>query len=159
MAKQIILRPRCQACRYRESHRGYRIAGDRIGPSSIRSEAALSARLRLVPQLIHFEQGRALRRLATLGEARVRSLRKRRSNLRLVSRSTVSGSASTMAGKIDEREQQVAVTSAAIRPLSLRSSSASISSASSRILARTARGSFQSKPTRPALLCSFRARG
>ena len=63
-----------------------------------------------------------------------------------------------MAGEIDHREQQIADLGCRRGLRRCASSSASISSASSRILASTARGSFQSKPTRPALFCSFSAR-
>ena len=63
-----------------------------------------------------------------------------------------------MAGEIDHGEQQVA--DLGLRPCRRRRAaiSASISSPSSRIFASTAIGSFQSKPTLPALACSFSAR-
>ena len=62
-----------------------------------------------------------------------------------------------MPRQIDQREQQIA---GLVRELlaSPRSSAASISSASSRILCSTARGSFQSKPTVEALRCNSIAR-
>ena len=62
-----------------------------------------------------------------------------------------------MARQVDDGEQEVADLGRRIGASPL-SSSASISSASSRIFASTARGSFQSKPTWPAFCCSLRAR-
>ena len=60
--------------------------------------------------------------------------------------------------RLATREQQIADLAARPRRASLASISASTSSISSRILAITARASFQSKPTLPAFSCSFSAR-
>ena len=62
-----------------------------------------------------------------------------------------------MAREIDHREQQIADLGFDLVG-ACRSSSASISSVSSRIFASTAFGSFQSKPTLPAFCCSLSAR-
>ena len=64
-----------------------------------------------------------------------------------------------MAREVDDREQQVADFGRRIRLVAARSSAASISSASSRILASTARGSFQSKPTRAGLVLQLQRAG
>ena len=81
----------------------------------------------------------------------------RRSNLLFVARSTASGSTSRCRARLTAANRR-SPTSAAAVARSAMASSRSISSASSRILARTASGSFQSKPTLPALACSLSAR-
>ena len=63
-----------------------------------------------------------------------------------------------MARQVDHGEQQIADLGRRLCRSSRRLISASISSTSSRILASTASGSFQSKPTLPALACSLSAR-
>ena len=82
---------------------------------------------------------------------------KRRSNFWLAARSVASGSASRWRARLTTANSR-SPTSAAALSRSPAAISASISSHSSRIFVSTASGSFQSKPTLPALACSFSAR-
>ena len=81
----------------------------------------------------------------------------RRSNFALVMRKTASGSASRWRARLTTANKR-SPASAPASTFSPSSSAASISSASSRIFASTARGSFQSKPTLLAFCCSLSAR-
>ncbi len=109
-----------------------------------------------VPQRVHLGQRRILRPLALR--------RQRLLDRAKAPREFLVGGAQRrlrigieMAGEIDHGEQQVADLGRGLAAVAA-AISASISSHSSRILASTASGSFQSKPTLPALACSFSAR-
>ena len=126
-------------------------------PGMTENYLSLLRRLRRVPQRVHLGERCLFRRLAARGK---RGLDRRKAPLELdVGRPQHAFRVGAeMAGEVDDGEQEIADLRRALGRARRQSSSASISSASSRILASTARGSFQSKPTAPAFFCSFKAR-
>ena len=117
----------------------------------------LLRRLRRVPQRVHLGASVDCAGVLPRAASALSIDAKRRSNFWLVARSVASGSASRWRARLATANSRSPTSAAAASRLPFLMS-ASISSASSRIFASTASGSFQSKPTLPAFCCSFSAR-